>query len=146
MIRKIVEIVGTMQKLTLGKDQLICLSSSAFEELVTLAESAIDLEREINRLQYEIYKMNLPKTGLNQVRRNNPDDLLNQKEVAAEWGVSEKALEKWRLTGEGPPYIKMGKGRCGRIRYRRRDVTKFVEEQFREHTTKDDAMRVASGR
>jgi hypothetical protein len=145
MIRKIVEIVGTMQKLTLGEEQLVCLSNSAFEELVTLAESAIDLEREISRLQYELYKLNLPKTSVSQARRNNPDDLLNQKEVAAEWGVSEKALEKWRLTGEGPPYIKMGKGRCGRIRYRRSDVSKFVEEQYREHTSHDTAIRAARG-
>lgn len=146
MIRKIVEIVGTMQKLTLGKDQLVCLSSGAFEELVTLAESAIDLQGEINRLQYELYKLNLPKKSVNQARRENPEDLLTQKEVAAEWGVSEKALEKWRVTGEGPPYIKLGKGRCARVRYRRRDVTKFVEEQFREHTTHDDAIRATRGR
>lgn len=143
MVRKIVEIVGSAQKLTLTREQIVCLSSTAFEELVALAEAAIDLQHENNKLQYEIYKLQMPKNGVNQTRRNNPDDLLNQKEVAAEWGVTEKALEKWRFTGEGPPYIKMGKGRCGRIRYRRSDVDKFVEGQYREHTTHDTEIRNA---
>lgn len=146
MIKKIIEIVGTMQKLNVGNAQLVCLSATAFNELVTLAESSIDLQHDINRLQYELYKVNLPKNNIVSERRNNPEDLLKQKEVAAEWGVSEKALEKWRLTGEGPPYIKMGKGRCAAVRYRRRDVTKFVDEQFREHTSQDTAIRQAGSR
>lgn len=146
MVRKIVEIVGSAQKLTVTKEQIVCLPGSAFDELVNLAEGAIDLQHEVNRLQHELYKLNLPKLNSGQARRDNPEDLLNQKEVAAEWGVTVKALEKWRMTGEGPPYIKMGKGRGGRIRYRRRDVAKFVEDQYREHTTHDTAIRNAGRR
>lgn len=146
MVRKIVEIVSSAQKLTITQEQIVCLPSAEFEKLVGLAESAIDLEREVFRLEYKIYQLTAPKKNSDNVQRNNPSDLLSQKEVAAEWGVSEKALEKWRLTGEGPPYIKMGKGRCGRIRYRRSDITKYVEEQYREHTTHDTAIRNATGR
>jgi hypothetical protein len=146
MIRKIVEIVGTMQKLTLGNHQLVCLSAAAFEELVELAEKAIDLQQEVNKLNYEIYKLNLPKKGIGEARRDNPDDLLSQKEVAAEWGISVKTLEAWRWTGGGPPYIKLGKSRRGIVRYRRRDVNDFVGDQHREHTSHDTAIREAKRR
>jgi DNA-binding transcriptional regulator LsrR (DeoR family) len=36
------------------------------------------------------------------------DDLLTQKQVAQRWALSERTLERWRCTSEGPVYIKLG--------------------------------------
>ncbi len=36
------------------------------------------------------------------------DDLLTQKQLARRWALSERTLERWRCTGLGPVYIKLG--------------------------------------
>ena len=33
---------------------------------------------------------------------------LNQIELADRWNISERTLERWRWTGEGPAYLKIG--------------------------------------
>lgn len=55
---------------------------------------------------------------------------LNQIEVAARWNISHRTLERWRWTGEGPRYIKIG----GRVVYRVEDVEAFEARQTREST------------
>ena len=44
--------------------------------------------------------------------------LYNQIELADRWGISPRTLERWRGTGEGPRYIKIG----GRVRYTLEDI------------------------
>ena len=56
---------------------------------------------------------------------------LNQIELAARWNISHRTLERWRWTGEGPQFIKIG----GRVVYRLEDVEAFEAEQLRKNTT-----------
>lgn len=53
------------------------------------------------------------------------DPLLEIREVAAYLKVSPPALEKWRLTGKGPAFIRIGR----LIRYRRSDLDRWLAEQ-----------------
>ncbi|WP_439634907.1 helix-turn-helix transcriptional regulator [Glycocaulis sp.] len=55
---------------------------------------------------------------------------LNQIDLAARWNISHRTLERWRWSGEGPVYIKLG----GRVVYRLEDVEAFEHEQAREST------------
>ena len=41
------------------------------------------------------------------------DQLLSPKQAAAEIGFSEVSLQRWRIEGKGPPYVKIGKRRVG---------------------------------
>ncbi len=56
---------------------------------------------------------------------------LNQIELAARWNISHRTLERWRWTGEGPQFIKIG----GRVVYRLEDVEAFEADQLRKNTT-----------
>ena len=52
---------------------------------------------------------------------------LSQIELAARWNISHRTLERWRGTGEGPKFIKLG----DRVIYRLEDVEAFEAEQIR---------------
>ena len=52
---------------------------------------------------------------------------LNQIELADRWNISERTLERWRWTGEGPAYLKIG----GRVVYRLEDVEAFEAQQLK---------------
>ena len=52
---------------------------------------------------------------------------LSQIELAARWNISHRTLERWRWTGEGPKFSKLG----GRVIYRLEDVEAFEVEQIR---------------
>ncbi len=64
---------------------------------------------------------------------------LNQIELAARWNVSHRTLERWRWSGEGPRYIKIG----GRVVYRLEDVEEFEAHQLRESTANKAAVKTA---
>ena len=55
---------------------------------------------------------------------------LNQVELAARWKISPRTLERWRWTGDGPAFIKIG----GRVVYRLEDVETFECTQLRAST------------
>jgi predicted site-specific integrase-resolvase len=55
---------------------------------------------------------------------------MNQVELAARWKISPRTLERWRWTGEGPCYLKIG----GRVVYRLEDVEAFEQSQLRAST------------
>jgi predicted DNA-binding transcriptional regulator AlpA len=55
---------------------------------------------------------------------------INQIELAARWNISHRTLERWRCTGEGPQFIKIG----GRVVYRQEDVEAYEAEQIRKPT------------
>jgi predicted site-specific integrase-resolvase len=57
---------------------------------------------------------------------------LNQTELAARWSISARTLERWRWTGEGPAFLKIG----GRVVYRLEDV--LVYEQARQRRSTAD--------
>lgn len=60
-----------------------------------------------------------------------PDRLLTPREVAAMLGISDKTLERWRGTGEGPLFVRLS-GKC--VRYRREDVEEFVTTRIATST------------
>ena len=53
--------------------------------------------------------------------------LLTEKQVFAITAIPTGTLRRWRCTGEGPPYIKMGNGPKARVRYDAVDILAYVE-------------------
>jgi hypothetical protein len=56
---------------------------------------------------------------------------LNQLQLARRWAMSPRTLERWRWTGEGPRFLKVGK----RVVYRLSDVEAYEAERLHESTT-----------
>ena len=63
-----------------------------------------------------------------------PGALLTTKEAAAVLRVSPSWLAKARMTGDGPPYIKIGRS----VRYRDCDVSQFTKGRLRLSTSSHD--------
>lgn len=55
---------------------------------------------------------------------------LNQKQLAARWGISEASLERWRCEGIGPKFMKL----MGRVVYRMVDIEAYEESCLRVST------------
>jgi hypothetical protein len=55
---------------------------------------------------------------------------LRQIDLARRWHLSPRRLERWRWTGEGPRYIKLG----GRVVYRLDDIERYEAGQLRDRT------------
>lgn len=55
------------------------------------------------------------------MRTTNPEipELLSQRQLAARLGVTTRTLERWRETGDGPAFIRVGR----LCRYQREDIT-----------------------
>jgi len=56
---------------------------------------------------------------------------LNQEHLARRWNVSPRTLERWRWTGEGPAYLKIG----GRVLYPLSVIEAFEAARLRQGTT-----------
>ncbi len=56
---------------------------------------------------------------------------MNQLELAVRWGISHRTLERWRWTGEGPKFLKVG----GRVVYRLADVEEYEQSIVRSSTS-----------
>ena len=67
------------------------------------------------------------------------DQFLNQVHLARRWHISPRTLERWRWTGDGPAYVKIG----GRVVYSLDDVETYERERRCESTTQGAALRVA---
>ncbi len=61
---------------------------------------------------------------------------MNQKELARRWGMSHRTLERWRYTGQGPVFLKLG----GRVVYRLVDVEAFEQSQLQRALTIRNAV------
>lgn len=57
--------------------------------------------------------------------------VLNTKEAAAYVRLGKPTLEKFRLTGEGPQYAKLG----GSVRYRQADLDSWLESRMTRSTS-----------
>jgi predicted DNA-binding transcriptional regulator AlpA len=57
--------------------------------------------------------------------------LLNQREASAALRVSERTLERNRLTGDGPPFVKIGR----RVLYRQSDLDTWLASHTRHSTS-----------
>ncbi len=62
---------------------------------------------------------------------------LNQINLADRWNISHRTLERWRWTGEGPQFVKLG----GRVVYRLEDVEAFEAGQLRASTPRQIGAR-----
>lgn len=62
----------------------------------------------------------------------NQPILLTEKQAARILGLSIRTLQKWRMTGNGPKYI-----RCSAraIRYEHQHLTEFIEARVRQSTS-----------
>ena len=67
------------------------------------------------------------------------DQFLNQVHLARRWHISPRTLERWRWTGDGPAYVKIG----GRVVYSLDDVETYERERRCESTVQSTALRVA---
>lgn len=54
----------------------------------------------------------------------------NQTELAKRWKISPRTLERWRFTGEGPQFVKIG----NRVIYRFEDILAYENDQIRQIT------------
>ena len=61
---------------------------------------------------------------------------MNQKELARRWAISHRTLERWRATGQGPVFLKLG----GRVVYRLGDVEAFEQSQLQRALTIRNAV------
>ena len=66
--------------------------------------------------------------------------LLNQKQLAARWSISEVTLERWRSEGIGPKFLKL----CGRVLYLQVDIEAY-EESCLATSTKTVAAQASAG-
>jgi excisionase family DNA binding protein len=57
--------------------------------------------------------------------------LLTQKEVAAELRLSQRTLERWRVSGDGPRFVKAGR----RVAYRAADLDAWIASRVRSSTS-----------
>ena len=58
-------------------------------------------------------------------------DVLNTREAAAYTRLGKPTLERFRLTGEGPRYAKLG----GAVRYRRCDIDDWLQSRLISSTS-----------
>ena len=66
---------------------------------------------------------------------------LSHIELAARWNISHRTLERWRWTGEGPKFIKLG----GRVIYRLEDVEAYERQHMRASTSEPVQQPQAGG-
>ena len=57
--------------------------------------------------------------------------LLKPSQVAALLGVSERTLERWRMTGEGPAYLSLTRNT---VRYRGDELLNFLQTKKKTNT------------
>jgi len=62
-----------------------------------------------------------------------PTELLSPRQLAARWGLSEKTLERWRMLGTGPAFLKLG----SRVLYSSAEVETHERERTRRCTAGD---------
>jgi len=54
---------------------------------------------------------------------------LNTKEASTYLSIAAYTLARWRALGQGPPYLKIGEGKQGAVRYLKEDLDKWLEER-----------------
>ena len=57
---------------------------------------------------------------------------LHQKALARRWSISTRSLERWRIHGSGPAFVKLN----GRVVYRLEDIEAFEAARLHESTSK----------
>lgn len=68
------------------------------------------------------------------------DELLDTERVAKVCGLHEVTLRKWRITGEGPRFVRLGRA----VRYRRADLDAYLARRAFTSTTEADMAVVGA--
>ena len=71
------------------------------------------------------------------------DRVLSEAQVAKMTGLSQRTLQRFRLEGGGPAFIRLSEVRIG---YRHRDVTTWLEARTFASTSEETARRSMGGR
>ncbi|MFG0251291.1 MAG: helix-turn-helix transcriptional regulator [Phycisphaerales bacterium JB038] len=66
------------------------------------------------------------------------EPLLAPAALATELGVTTKTLERWRMTGDGPPFLRISRKV---IRYRKADVEAFLAGRVAASTASEAEIR-----
>jgi predicted DNA-binding transcriptional regulator AlpA len=69
-----------------------------------------------------------------------PVEYLNQREVAARYHLSERTIERWRGTGDGPAFVRIGRRR---VVYRLADCEAWAAARTSAHRAAEMAGRDA---
>lgn len=64
--------------------------------------------------------------------------LVKEREAAEHLGVSVRTLQKWRLQGNGPRFVKLGHA----VRYDSEDLEIYIDASRRRSTSDTGRMRV----
>lgn len=67
--------------------------------------------------------------ALNAVVPTAPEALLTPAQVSSWTQLEEQTLANMRWRKTGPTYVKLGAGRSSPVRYKRRDVEKWLDSQ-----------------
>jgi hypothetical protein len=62
----------------------------------------------------------------------NPSALATPRQLAQRWHISEKTLERWRMQGTGPAFMKLG----GRVLYRIDQIEAHERNRMRMATSR----------
>lgn len=65
--------------------------------------------------------------------------MLDERGFAERLGVSPETIRKWRKTGNGPPFVKLGTGRTAIVRYRLAEIERWLESCARRSTSDNGA-------
>jgi len=74
-----------------------------------------------------------PPNGSRHMKSLPPTELLSPRQLAARWGLSEKTLERWRMLGTGPAFLKLG----SRVLYSLAEIEAHERERTRRCTAGD---------
>ena len=67
-------------------------------------------------------------------------ELLSPRQLAARWGLSEKTLERWRMLGTGPVFLKLG----SRVLYRIEEIQSHEQRRTRQCTAGSHGAQVVA--
>jgi predicted DNA-binding transcriptional regulator AlpA len=144
-IKAVMTAVNSVQKIIMAGTEFVILPKQQFDEIVAVAELLFKSGKRLNYLEHKIDQVQIKQASsvieAAQADNKNPDALLSQRQVAAEWGMTVKGLEKWRVNGDGPKYVKLGKGNNAMVRYKRKDINDFVDSFTRKNTTEHTNMK-----
>ena len=67
----------------------------------------------------------------------SPTPLLSPKEAAAHLGLKPQTLRKWRVSGRGPRYLRLGDSSRARVAYRLADLDEWLDQRSFAHTAEE---------
>jgi predicted DNA-binding transcriptional regulator AlpA len=70
-----------------------------------------------------------------------PSPLLTGPETARYLGIKPQTLRKWRLTGHGPPFVRIGDSPRSRVAYRLSDIEAWVAARTFASTAAETVAR-----